>query len=228
MARDIYRLMSEVSSSMNQGGEAERNTADYDVTLAVGHPETEIVQFVEGHREVVLAVFDPGGSDKDDLQPDQLMNKLSIPTVTIEKKKKPVRGEAMKRFGLQRKNKVTKIQDTVDRYGEAVTYAEAGMSRESMEVLTREAEENPKIIVLGRGAAFSQALMDYAVALAKRLSYEIVAVSARSIPSDYIPLVGQIKDKIRQDFTAQAKEAALTFERQSQAAGVPWTIPGGN
>ena len=69
----------------------------------------------------------------------------------------------------------------MDRYAEAVTFAEAGQLDTAREVIREVIQERPKILVLGQEGLFSRAVVDYAVGFAKRTGYEIVALSCISV-----------------------------------------------
>ncbi|MBW2090812.1 MAG: hypothetical protein JRI34_01645 [Deltaproteobacteria bacterium] len=129
----------------------------------------------------------------------------------------------MKIFPLKRKSKVSKLSETVDRLTEAVTYAEAGVPEQAISTLKREAQEPSKILVVGRGYTFSRELKDYAIGLANRLGYEIVAVNSRDTSIDSLPFHAPFRDRLRQDFITRAKEAAAEFEAQAKAAGIGFT-----
>ncbi|MBW1710385.1 MAG: hypothetical protein JRG97_04450 [Deltaproteobacteria bacterium] len=129
----------------------------------------------------------------------------------------------MKRFISKRKSKVLKLSETVDRLTEAVTYAEVGIPEEAISTLRREAQETSKILVVGRGYTFSRGLRDYAVGLAGRLGYEIVAVNSRNTSMDFLHFHASFRDRLRQDFITRAEEAAAEFETQAKAAGIAFT-----
>ncbi len=126
----------------------------------------------------------------------------------------------MKNIFVKRKSKVSKLSEKVEQLTEATTYAEAGLPEAALKVFEREAAEKPKIIVLGKDYTFSPALKDYAVGLASRLGYEIVAVSAKHFPSDFLSAGTPFREKLREDFSTKAKKAAAEFESQAKAAGV--------
>ena len=69
----------------------------------------------------------------------------------------------------------------MDRYAEAVTFAEAGQLDTAREVIREVVQERPKILVLGPEGLFSRPVVDYAVGFAKRTGYEIVALSCVSV-----------------------------------------------
>jgi hypothetical protein len=123
---------------------------------------------------------------------------------------------------LKQKNNVTRFVEKVDRYYEAITYAEANMLEEAAAVLADIKKKPSMILVLGRGYNFSQELKDYSIGLAKRLGYDILAVNAKFIPEDFLPLVSGYREKLRTDFTSKAKESAEEFSKQCEEVGIPF------
>ena len=96
------------------------------------------------------------------------------------------------------------------------------MPEEAIRVLERMDKAKPMLLVVGRGHGFSDVLKDYSVGLAGRLGYEIVSVNAKYIPKDFLPLVTQYREKLREDFTAKAEEAAEDFRARCEAVGIPF------
>jgi len=77
--------------------------------------------------------------------------------------------------------KFANVSERLERYAEAVTFAEAGEQDVAREVIREVIQESPKILVLGQEGQYSQAVIDYAVGFAKRTGYEIVALSCISV-----------------------------------------------
>ena len=221
-ARELQSMMQRVSTELAQREPVgEEGRPDYDVTLKVGDPHKEVRRFVAEHRDVVLAVYDSSDSDRESSSFDELSKTLAIPTVAITRKSD--RGDDKMKFSLKRKSSYAKLTETVDRHAEAVTYAEAGLAEEAVQALERGQDEPSKILVVGRGHGFSPALVDYAVGLAGRLGYEIMAVSSRHIPNDFLSVVAPFRDKMRQDFTEKAEEAGLRFGARAEESGIKFS-----
>ena len=219
-ARRIHHQMAKAARSMDYCEEAGEAPVDYDVTYKVGDMEEEVVRFVENHRDAVLAVYDGPDREGSATPPGDLKARLPIPMISLEKKKKTDRGDNMKRFLLKKKSGAAKVVEKMDMYQEAITYAEANMPEEAIRVMERAEKEPTMILVIGRGHTFSPALKDYAVGLAGRLNYEIVAVNAKYIPQDFLPLVSQYREKLRQDFASLAEDAAASFAAQCEDADI--------
>ncbi|MFH1135988.1 MAG: universal stress protein [Pseudomonadota bacterium] len=215
-ARDVHRFLSEASRSMKtRPGDRD---VDYEVVLKVGDPEQEVARFVKNDREVVLAVLDLDDSRNGGVSPENLSRKLSVPTVTVGKREK--RGKDMVNFSLRKKSGVAKLGEKMEQYQQAVTYAEANLPEEATRTLEAAAAEPCRILVLGRDHTFSRQLKDYAVGLANRLGYEIVAVNSKYIPVDFSGAATQFREKLREDFTESSSVSADDFRAQCEDAGV--------
>jgi hypothetical protein len=128
----------------------------------------------------------------------------------------------MARILRKKTSQIQKLNEAVGRYSEAVTYAEAGLTEEAVQTVEAVDSEQAKILVLGLDGRFSQALCDYAVGLANRLGYEIVAVNAKYFPHDFLSSINPFREKLKADFEAKALEAAEKFESIASSANVPF------
>ena len=126
----------------------------------------------------------------------------------------------MARILKKKTSQIQKLNEAVGRYSEAVTYAEAGLAEEAVKTIEAADAERSKILVLGLDGKFSNALCDYAVGLANRLGYEIVAVNAKHFPHDFLSSINPFREKLKADFEAKALEAAEKFEAIADGAGV--------
>ena len=89
------------------------------------------------------------------------------------------------------KEKVRRLTGKVDRYQKAVTFAEAGQqeyAQETLQIVEPVKQEPRRLVVIGRESVFSQEIIDYAIEMAERMSYEIIALNAAplSFRDDFI------------------------------------------
>jgi len=124
----------------------------------------------------------------------------------------------MKIFKKKKNRFLEKIGDSINRVQTAVTYAEADSHDEAMEVLSA---PRPKasIVVLGKGWDFSPALREYAIGLAQRLDYNILAVSSRHVAMD----IGRFADQVKKEFSEKAAVSADSFQSEAQKAGISFS-----
>ena len=135
---------------------------------------------------------------------DRLFRKKSGP--------KRVNISGRKRLGVARR---------LEKYGEAAALAQAGLQDVAQEIIRREIRERPKILVVGNEAGFSRPLVDYAVGLAKRMKYEIVAVNCADIATEAPEKHSPYREELLKEFKARAAKAVELLASRAAEEGVP-------
>jgi nucleotide-binding universal stress UspA family protein len=111
------------------------------------------------------------------------------------------------------------LQDDYDQTMMAATFAEAGAPEQAVEVLHQYGRR--KILVVSQEEAFSEGAMEYAVALAERLGYELLALNVGAAPSDQARSAYQ--EHMQEEFQARATAAAAVLQQKAAARQVPLT-----
>ncbi|MFP4040130.1 MAG: universal stress protein [Desulfosudaceae bacterium] len=114
-------------------------------------------------------------------------------------------------------------RDKMEQYQETITFSEAGQAESAAASPENvPAEEQPGLLlVIGNGNTFSRRLMDYALEMARRLSYEILALNIAPLPAETSTLLPPPQNKIR-EFEKQSEENARAFQEAARQAGVPF------
>ncbi|MBW1895230.1 MAG: hypothetical protein JRI91_16300, partial [Deltaproteobacteria bacterium] len=78
------------------------------------------------------------------------------------------------------------VSDKMDQYQEAITFAEAdAYEYVNKPMETKQQEERPgKLLVIGNGSEFTQDIVDYALEMAQRMSYEILALNTAPLKDE--------------------------------------------
>ncbi|MBL7178589.1 MAG: hypothetical protein ABIK98_03300 [Pseudomonadota bacterium] len=122
------------------------------------------------------------------------------------------------------KRKVNRLTGKMDRYQEAITFAEAGQPEYAREFTPEEMpRESDKLLVIGRESTFSREIIDYALEMAKRMSYEIVALNTAPLSCDTFKLFSSSRDKICQDFKDLSANNARLFQEEAAREGIPFS-----
>ncbi len=79
-----------------------------------------------------------------------------------------------------------------------------------------------RLVVMGRESTFSDEVVDYAIDMARRMSFEIVALNSAPLSCDSFSLFSTSRSKLCQEFQSIAEKNALAFRQASEAAGVPF------
>ncbi|MCF8107944.1 MAG: hypothetical protein K9J81_03025 [Desulfohalobiaceae bacterium] len=126
-----------------------------------------------------------------------------------------------RRINARQKQAVKRI----DQYQEAISFAQAGAADEALEALQAKqdspAQENNTLLVLAQGDTFPEDIREYALEMAQRLGYTIIALNTAPVKREawrFFHLEGK---KLRQEFTAAARENFAVFQQEAEACKVP-------
>ena len=115
------------------------------------------------------------------------------------------------------------LVEKVDRYTEAITFAEAGLQDYAQELITEEKNEKAKVLVVGNEERFSRRVLDYTVGLAERMGYEIIALNVSPFAEQSSKLLGSYSEKLQEQFRAKCEEWATTLRRTCEEKDIPLT-----
>jgi hypothetical protein len=117
-----------------------------------------------------------------------------------------------------------KARNKLDKYHEAVAFAEAGEPQYAQGLfqadVAEEAEEVGTLLVVGREATFSKEVIDYALEMAQRLSYEILALNTAPLSGETFRLFSFHQRKLAEDFRALSEKNIRSFQEEAQRLGV--------
>jgi DNA-binding NtrC family response regulator len=80
-----------------------------------------------------------------------------------------------------------------------------------------------RLLVLGQQSGFSGDLVDYALEMAGRLSYEVVALNAAGFSQESFRSFPGARDKVCQDFLAVSEQNAVPFREAAAEKGIPFS-----
>ncbi len=122
------------------------------------------------------------------------------------------------------KNRMRGLSNRMDQYQEAITFAEAGEDVETREMLqeAKAVEECRKLVVVGRESIFSKEIIDYAIDMAERMSYEIVALNTAPLSCETVRLSSS-RDQICSDFQMLSEQNVQPFREEAEKRGIPFS-----
>ena len=132
----------------------------------------------------------------------------------------------MKRLLGFLRNRAGKLSQTMDQYQEAIVFAEAGQSEQARELFHEEettGEYMGKLLVIGRESTFSREIIDYALEMANRMSYEIVALNTAPFSSETFKIFSSSRKQLCRDFRILSEENMKDFKNEAEKLGVPFT-----
>jgi len=118
------------------------------------------------------------------------------------------------------------LAETAEQYLKAITFAEEGehqYAKEALNEITRapDAVAARCILVLGNEDRFADYLIDYAIDMAERFHYEIIALNALPM-SRKTRLLKGFADEIGRQFQTNAERAGTSFKEKAEERGVPF------
>ena len=124
-------------------------------------------------------------------------------------------------FGRMR-NKLSKAGKKMDKYQEAITFAEAGESEYAMETMAEQTEEQQtmQLLVAGRESTFSKEIIDYALDMAQRMSYEILALNTAPLSCETFKLFSSSRKQVCEEFKNMSEKNAGLFQQAAAAKGI--------
>jgi hypothetical protein len=128
-------------------------------------------------------------------------------------------------FGWFSKNKKNQIQVTksetnmLQNAATAAAFAEAGEHETAHRIITP-GKETRKILVIGHGESFSEKLSSYALDMARRLDFELVALNVTSAP---LSQFGEKRDAAIAAFTEGAQRSGAVLQEKAAACGIAFT-----
>ena len=126
-------------------------------------------------------------------------------------------------FGRIRK-KLNRASNSMDKYQEAITFAQAGESEHAMEIMDHQREEDTtlKLLVMGRESFFSKEIIDYALEMAQRMSYEIIALNTAPLSCETFKLLSSSRNQVCEEFKSMSEINADLFQKAAAEKGIPF------
>jgi hypothetical protein len=121
------------------------------------------------------------------------------------------------------KKQTKDIADKVEKTQEAITFAQAG--HPGLEDVPKSADPAVagKLLVVGHETMFSQKVIDYALDMARRMSYEIVALNAAPLSCNAFKPFAASQKKLCNEFQQMSVEHVQRFKQDAEKIGVPFT-----
>jgi len=128
-------------------------------------------------------------------------------------------------FGWFSKNKKDQVKVTKSKTGmlqaaaTAMAFAEAG-EHETAHSIISQTKQTRKILVIGQGESFSEKLSSYALDMAKRLDFELVALNVTNMP---FSLFSDKREAAIAAFKEGAQRSGAVLREKAAANGIVFT-----
>lgn len=122
------------------------------------------------------------------------------------------------------KQKFSKAGAKLDKYQEAITFAEAGESEYAMAAVAeqRQEEKPMQLLVVGRESAFSKEIIDYALEMSQRMSYEILALNTAPLSCETFKMFSSSRNQLCEEFKSMSEQNAAMFQKAAAEKGIPF------
>jgi hypothetical protein len=127
------------------------------------------------------------------------------------------------------KQKLSRTGNKIDKYQEAITFAEAGESEYAIETMAEETMAEQKeeltpttLLVMGRESTFSKEIMDYALEMAQRMSYDILALNTAPLSCETFKLFSSSRNQVCEEFKSLSEKNAGLFQEAAVEKGIPF------
>jgi hypothetical protein len=123
------------------------------------------------------------------------------------------------------KRKLSRTGNKIGKFQEAITFAEAGESEYAMETMAGQKEEQApsKLLVMGRESTFSNEIMDYALEMAQRMSYGILALNTAPLSCETFKLFSSSRDQVCAEFKSMSEKNAGLFQEAAAEKGISFS-----
>jgi len=112
----------------------------------------------------------------------------------------------------------------MDQEQKATNLAEADLPVDAEDVIheTKAVEESKILVVVGRESIFSREIIEYAVDMAERMSYEIVALNTAPLSCETFNQSSS-RDQICTDFQMLSEQNVQPFREEAQKRSIPFS-----
>jgi hypothetical protein len=93
-----------------------------------------------------------------------------------------------------------------------------------METMAEQKEEQvpTKLLVMGRESAFSKEIIDYALEMAQRMSYDILALNTAPLSCETFKLFSSSRNQVCEEFKSMSEKNAGLFQEAAAEKGIPF------
>jgi hypothetical protein len=123
--------------------------------------------------------------------------------------------------GIQIKRRPRLVKQ-LESYAEAAALAQAGLQDVARDIIRREIQERPKILVVGSRDGFSPLLVESAIGLAKRMACEIVALNCVFTGTEARKGSSAYREELSRGSHSRASTEVQLFASRAAEEGVPF------
>ena len=103
-----------------------------------------------------------------------------------------------------------------------IAFAEAGEIEYAMTAMEDKIEEQApsQLLVVGRESTFSKEVIDYALEMAQRMSFEILALNTAPLSCETFKLLSSSHNQVCQEFKSMSDKNVILFQEAAAEKGI--------
>ncbi|HHC25064.1 MAG TPA: universal stress protein [Desulfobacterales bacterium] len=185
-----------------------------------GQTDKEIVRFAADRRDILIVVYDKRGIFVFEKE-KYLASQLDIPFVTVYS------GHLLRNIKTIRKfftvgnimfGKIRRFFKGTNKVENPKAVEVPAMAKEE-----ETHEEAARLVVVGRESVFSDSMVDYALEMAGRMDYQIIALNTAPLSCDTFRLFKSASSQICGDFEELSCKNVMSFEQKARGKDIDFT-----
>lgn len=120
------------------------------------------------------------------------------------------------------KEKLLRFSRRAESYQDEITFSPANVQGPDTleESVTCLEKRNPNLLVGCHGSRFPEEMMEYAIDMARRMNYDIIAVNAANLTHDITAFFSTTKETLYKDFRETAQKNIQPFRQMATDHGI--------
>lgn len=202
------------------------------VIVKSGNPDQEIVNYIDTHWDVVIAVYD---------SPTEVFGKaglkfkktairgwaknLTVPMVTVREKRLFLTTKYFLKEVLFMGKLFSSIKNKIARPGKKKNKSAAllhGAGAEASPPAIATEEQPSYLVVMGKESTFSNEIVAYALEMAQRMNYEIIALNTAPLSCETFKMFSSSQNNLCLQFQELSIRNAAPFQAEAEKRGIPF------
>jgi len=194
----------------------------YNIDIRIGKADKEIARFVRNRPDILLAVYDRslislffGKKNEKDL-----VNQSGVPFVVVQN------GQLLKNIKII-KNFFTEVKFMLAKISSIFKTNKKNEKELSDQIAAAPAdssnEEGGRLVVVGNESTFTDSIMDYALEMAERMDYQIIALNTVPLSCDTFRILKNTGNQLCNEFQEMSCKNAAIFDQKAKEKAIPFT-----
>ncbi|KPA11946.1 hypothetical protein MHK_007848 [Candidatus Magnetomorum sp. HK-1] len=123
------------------------------------------------------------------------------------------------------KRKFKRFNQQMEDYHESITFAEAGQHDYALRLKEKHQKEDRrgKLLVIGKESQFSEGVIDYSLDMARRMSFEIIALNTAPLSCKTFSVFSSSLSNACKEFKEISEQNITSFQQHALQSQIPFT-----